>query len=160
MVRTTHERIVISSIKFILPPHNAITDPGARNIAMINMIKKPIFSVKYFAKTLLFDCELVTIEVEKFVERNCFFTPKKSTNNPKVIPIIAPTTFTTTNAFKLEATSASAEAPSKTNEPSPKVVINAANKPPNVIFLFLYKDEATIVPPQPGITPKKAPRNG
>ena len=60
-------------------------------------------------------------------------------------------------AFKLPATSASLEAPNKTNDPSPKVLMKVANKPPKEIFLFLYNDATTIVAPQPGIDPKKEP---
>ena len=51
--------------------------------------------------------------------------------NPKIV-IIA-------YAFMFAITSASLEAPNKTNEPSPSVLINAANKPPNEILLFLYR---------------------
>ena len=40
-------------------------------------------------------------------------------------------------AFTLPTTSASAEAPNKTNDPSPNVLMNVANKPPNVIFLLV-----------------------
>ena len=63
-------------------------------------------------------------------------------------------------AFKFAATSDSLEAPNKTNDPSPKVLIKAANNPPKDIFLFLYNDATTIVAPQPGIAPKKEPITG
>jgi hypothetical protein len=53
-----------------------------------------------------------------------------------------------------------ADAPNNTNDPSPNVVINAANRPPNEIFPFLYIVDAIIVAPQPGITPNKAPMIG
>ena len=61
---------------------------------------------------------------------------------------------------RLPTTSASAEAPNKTNEPSPNVLMNVANKPPNVIFFCLYNEATTMVAPHPGIAPKKAPTIG
>ena len=69
--------------------------------------------------------------------------------NPKIV-IIA-------YAFMFAITSASLEAPNKTNDPSPSVLINAANKPPNEILLFLYREATTIVAPHPGIAPIKEP---
>ena len=62
-----------------------------------------------------------------------------------------------TYAFRLPITSASLEAHNKTNDPSPKVLIKVANKPPKDIFLFSYNDATTIVAPHPGITPNKEP---
>ena len=62
--------------------------------------------------------------------------PIASTTYPKTKPTKSPTKFTDRKAFRFDDTSASADAPSNTNEPSPKVVINAANKPPNVSLFF------------------------
>ena len=63
-------------------------------------------------------------------------------------------------AFRLPTTEASLEAPNNTKEPSPKVLMKVANKPPNEMFLFLYNDATTIVAPHPGIAPKKDPMIG
>ena len=76
---------------------------------------------------------------------------------PRITPTINPTRLTIKNAFKFAATSDSADAPNNTNEPSPSVVIKAANKPPKESFLFLYIDATIIVPPHPGITPNNPP---
>ena len=86
--------------------------------------------------------------------------PKISNKYPKIIPAIIPKRVIIKYAFKLPVTSASSDAPKRTNDPSPKVLVNAANKPPKEILLFLYSDAITIVAPQPGIAPKKAPNIG
>ena len=57
--------------------------------------------------------------------------------------------------LELAITSASLEAPNKTNEPSPKVLIKVANRPPNDIFCFLYNEATTIVAPHPELPLRK-----
>ena len=70
--------------------------------------------------------------------------------NPKTVIIRYDSKFPSTP-------SASSETPNNTNDPSPRVLINAANKPPKDICLFLYNEAITIVAPHPGIHPKNEP---